>query len=76
MKPSFSETPTFQTKLFWNPSKRHPCLEVYLSQVEKELLELAVSDLGYPNFTKKEWTAVRSSANDRSIIIKKTDVLA
>ena len=71
--PSFNETPAFKTKSSWNPSKGHPCLEVYLSQVEKELFELAVSHLGYSNFTKEEWTAIRSLADDRSIIIKKAD---
>ena len=45
----------------------------YLSQVEKELFELAVLHFGYSNFTKEEWTAMRSLADDRSIIIKKAD---
>ena len=71
--PSFSETPAFKTKSSWNSPKVHPCLEVYLSQVEKELFELAVSYLDYSNFTKEEWTAIRSLADDRSIIIKKAD---
>ena len=48
-------------------------LVFYLSQVEKELFELAVSHLGYSNFTKEEWTAIRSLGDDRSIIIKKAD---
>ena len=52
--PSFSETPTFKTKSSWNPLKGHPCLEVYLSQVEKELFQLADSHLSYANFTKEE----------------------
>ena len=69
--PSFSETPTFKAKSSWNPPKGYPCLEVYLSQVEKDLFELGVSHLGYSNFTKEEWTAIRSLADDRSIIIKK-----
>ena len=44
-----------------------------MSQVEKEPFELAVSHLGYSNFTKEELTAIRSLADDRSIIIKITD---
>ena len=48
-------------------------MEVYLSQVEKELFELVVSHLGYSNFTKEELTAIRSLADDRSIIIKISD---
>ena len=69
--PSFSETPAFKTKLSWNPPKGEPCLEVYLRQVEKELFELEDPHLGYSNFTRKEWTAIRSLVDDRSIIIKK-----
>ena len=38
--PSFSDTPAFKTKSSGNPPKGHPCMEVYLSQVEKELFEL------------------------------------
>ena len=62
--PSVSETPAFITKSSWNPPKGHPCLEIYLSQVEKELFKLAVSRLGYSNFTKEEWIAIRSLADD------------
>ena len=49
------------------------CLEVYSSQVRKELFDLAISHLGYSKFTKEEWTAMRSLADDRSIIIKKAN---
>ena len=49
---SFSETPAFKSKLSWNPPKGQLCLEVFLSQVEKELFELAVSHLDYSNFKK------------------------
>ena len=73
LTPSFSKTPAFKTNLFWNPPKGHPCLQVYLSQVEKEPLELVVSHLGYSNFIREEWKAIRSLADNRSIIIKKAD---
>ena len=52
--PSFSKTPDFITKSSWNPSKGHPCLEVYLSQAEKELFEFSASHLCYSNFTKED----------------------
>ena len=60
LTPSFSKTPAFKTNLFWNPLKGHSCLEVYLSHVEKEPLELVVSHLGYSNFIREEWKAIRS----------------
>ena len=35
---NFSETPAFKPKSTWKPPNGHACLEVFLSQVEKELL--------------------------------------
>ena len=68
----FSKTPAFKSESSSNPPKGHSCLELYLSLVEKELFELPVSHLGYSNFTKKEWTAIRSYlAHDCCIIIKR-----
>ena len=43
-------------------------MEVYLSQVEKELFELVISHLGYSNFTKEKLTAMRSLADDRRFL--------
>ena len=51
----------------------HPNLEVFLSQVERELFEIANTSLGYSNFSKEEWQAMRELANDRCIVIKKAD---
>ena len=53
--------------------KGHPSLEVFLSQIEKELFELAESPLNYSNFSKEEWQAMSSLVNDRSAVIKKAD---
>ena len=69
----FSETPAFSTKSTWNPPKGHPCLEVFLSQVENELFQITKQDLRYSNLSKEEWRAIRSLADDRSIVIKKAD---
>ena len=69
----FRETPAFSTKSTWNPPKGHPCLEVFLSQVENELFQITKQDLRYSNLSKEEWRAIRSLADDRSIVIKKAD---
>ena len=71
--PYFKEMPVFAHKSTWKPPKGHPNLEVLLSQIEKELFELAESSLGYSNFSKEEWQAMRALANDRSIVMKKAD---
>ena len=68
-----SETPAFSTKSTWNPPKGHPCLEVFLSQVENDLFQITKEDLRYSNLSKEEWRAIRSLADDRSIVIKKAD---
>ena len=71
--PSFSERPFFTPKSSWKPPKCNPSLEEFVSQIEKELFEVCKSNLGYSNFSKKEWQFMRLLANDRSIVIKKTD---
>ena len=63
----------FSTKSTWNPPKGHPCLEVFLSQVENEFFQITKQDLRYSNSSKEEWRALRSLADDASIVIKKAD---
>ena len=69
----FSEVPAFYSKSSWNPPQGHPNLEVYLSQVENELFSIANEPIRYSNLSKEEWIAMRSLADDKSIVIKKAD---
>ena len=69
----FSNTPAFTPKSSLNPSKSHPNIEVFLSQIEHELFHVSDKSLPYSNLLKEEWQAVRSLANDRQIVIKKAD---
>ena len=69
----FSETPSFTPKSLWKPPKGHPSLEVFLSEIEKEIFAIPDSRLGYSNLSREEWQAMRSLADDRSIVIKKAD---
>ena len=71
--PYFKETPVFAPKSTWKPPKGYPNLEVFLSQIAKELFELAETSFSYSNFSKEEWQAIRALANDRSKVIKKAD---
>ena len=48
---SFKETPAFTPKSTWHPTKRHVCLNVFLSQLEKELFEILFSDLKYSDMS-------------------------
>ena len=58
-------------KSTWNPRKGHPFLEVFLSQLGNNLLEITKQELSYSNLSKEAWRAIRSLANDRPIVIKK-----
>ena len=71
--PNFSEVPAFRPKSSWNPPKGHPNLEVFLSEVEKELFTVVDSKLGYSNLYKEEWKSMRTLADDRTTVIKKAD---
>ena len=72
-EPSDSEIPLFRPKSSWKPPTRHPNLEVFLSSVEQELFKDIEIPLRYSNLSSEEWGAIRSLADDRSIVIKKAD---
>ena len=44
-----------------------------MSQIESELFKETSDCLHYSNLSQEEWQAVRSLADDRSIVIKKAD---
>ena len=71
--PQISEIPAFTPTSKWKPPKGNLNSEVFLSRIQKELFELTETPLGYSNFSEKEWQALRSLANDRSTVIKKSD---
>ena len=59
--------------IYRKPTLGHTNLEVFLSQVESELYIEIQGSLRYSNLSQEEWRAVRSLADDRSIVIKKAD---
>ena len=69
----FSERPAFSPKSSWKPPLSHPNLEVFLRQVESELFEITKERTRYSNLLQEEWRAIRTLADDRSIVIKKAD---
>ena len=66
---NFSERPAFSPKSSWKPPLGHPNLEVFLSQVEKELFEITKEPTRYSNLSQEDWRAIRTLADDRSIVI-------
>ena len=70
---NFSERAAFSPKSSWKPPLGHPNLEVFLSQVENELFEITKEPTRYSKLSQEEWRAIRTLADDRSIVIKKAD---
>ena len=68
----FSHTPSFRKESTWEPPAGHLALELFLSEVERELFDKLPGILKRKNMSK-EWLAMRSLANDRSSIIKHAD---
>ena len=69
----FSNITAFALKFAWKPPEGHLNLEVFLSQVEPDLFKAIERPLGYSNFSKEEWDAIRSLDADRNILIKRAD---
>ena len=70
----FSTTPVFRPKSNWTPPVGHPNLEMFLSELEKELFEGSnFSHFHRQNFSREEWKALRDLAEDKSIVIKSAD---
>ena len=66
----------FSDKFSWKPPLGNPNVEVFLSHFESELFKNTQDSLRYSNLSLEEWKAVRSLADNRSIVIKKTDKCA
>ena len=52
--PTFSEIPTFKVPSSWTPLIRDTQLEMYLSELEEEILKINEACQNYPNLTKPE----------------------
>ena len=70
---TFSEIPAFRPKSSWLPPKGHASLEIFLSQLEKELFTDDLDEPSQSNLSPEEWKALRNLASDRSIVIKGAD---
>ena len=57
----------------WTPPKGCPSLELFLSQIEKELFECVPQKLWQHNLSKTEWLTLKTLTEDNSIIIKPAD---
>ena len=69
----FSNVPAFRPKSQWKPPAGHPCVELSLNRLEKELFLFLPGKPQSYNLTKEEWKAMRNLADDRSVIIQPAD---
>ena len=71
----FSDKPAFRPKSNWKPPPGHPGLELFLSQLEKEIFNGLLDDSisVSSNMSSEEWEALRGLADDTSIVIKQAD---
>ena len=70
---TFIEIPAFQPKLSWLPPKGHASLEIFLSQLGKELFTDDLDEPSQSNLSSEEWKALRNLASDCSIVIRGAD---
>ena len=70
---NFSEVPAFKPKSLWKPPAGHPCVELFLSKLERELFPFLPDKPQSYNMSKEEWQAMHNLAKDHSILIKPSD---
>ena len=70
---NFIEVPAFKPKSLWKPPASHPCLELFLSKLEGELLSFLPGKPQSYNMSKEERQAMRNLTEVCSIIIKPAD---
>ena len=71
----FPDKPVFRPKSNWKAPPGHLDLELFLSQLEKEIFNGLLNDfISIPsNMSKEKWEALRGLADYRSIVIKQAD---
>ena len=70
----FTTPPVFRPKSNWTPPLGHPNLEIFLSELEKELFEDSnFSHFQRKNFSREKLKALKDLAKDKSIVIKRAD---
>ena len=69
----FSETPAFKVPSSWTSLIRDTQLEMYLSELEEEILKIDETGQNYPNLTKVEREALQDLMYDKNIVIKPAD---
>ena len=70
---AFSETLAFKVRSSWAPLICDTQLEMYLSELDEEILKIDETGHNYPNLTKAEREALQDLMCDKNIVIKPSD---
>ena len=70
---AFSETPAFKVPSSWTPLISDTQLEMFLSELEEEILKIDEAGQNYPNLTKDEREALHDLMYDKNIVFKPAD---
>ena len=69
----FSETPALKVPSSWTSLIRDTQLEMYLSELEEEILKIDETGQNYPNLTKVEREGLHDLMYDKNFVIKPAD---
>ena len=72
--PNFSESYSFQIPSNWTPYINDVYLEMYLTEIEEELMKINEHGMNYSNLSKEERDTLHNLSHDHSIIIKPADI--
>ena len=67
---NFSDYPAFKPRSKSNPRNKDAAIELYLSKLEEELMNICVQGNNYSNVTREELAAINNLKADRTIVIK------
>ena len=70
---NFSDYPAFKPHSKFNPRNKDAAIELYLSKLEEELMNICVQGNNYSNVTREELAAINNLKADRTIVIKEAD---
>ena len=68
--PNFSKSPSFQIPSNWTPYINNIYLEMYLSEIEEDLMQINKHGVNSSNLSKEERDALHNLSHNDSIIIK------
>ena len=69
----FSEFPIFRPKSKFNPRNKDIAIEVYLSKLEEEIMNISANGNNFSNISREERAALNGLESDCSIVIKEAD---